>query len=353
VRPPNEHYSAESAWRVAGRIARGRAFIPSDQRGGSDVHTEHQMTRGMLRPFDLAAGRIARIRTIIAATKRAIANVLFERDRAPSSTRLARIAAALIGLVMAGHVVAQAGQPAPIDPELVNRIKDAVVKELRDSGALDRAIDDGVERYVTRQREAAARSEQERANASADKVRPVAMPRDHVRGNPDAPVSLIEYSDFECPFCKGFHETAKQVVEAYGGKVNWVYRHFPLDFHNPAAQREAEAAECVAELKGNDAFWRYADLLFARTRSNGGGVPEADLPTLASSVGVDRARFGECLRGNRKAARVKEDLDEGMAIGITGTPGNILRNNRTGKVIARSGALPLALLRPEIDELLK
>jgi len=263
---------------------------------------------------------------------------------------------ALLALVGMGQAMAQTGGAAQPDPELVQRIRDAVIRELRESGALEREIDQGIERYVTRQREAAARREQQAeqaATAQAAKVRPVSKIRDHIRGNPDAPVSLIEYSDFECPFCKRFHPTAKQIVAMYEGKVNWVYRHFPLDFHNPAAQREAEAAECAAELGGNDAFWRYADLIYERTASNGKGVPEGTLPAMAASIGLDRAKFDACLKSGRTRARVGEDFEEGAAIGINGTPGNILRNNRTGVVATRYGAQPIDRFKQPIEELLR
>jgi len=263
------------------------------------------------------------------------------------------VLAALVALGGAGESVAQAGKGSEPDAALVQRIRDAVIRELRESGALEREIDQGIERYVTRQRAAAAQREESAADTRAAKVRPVSKARDHIRGNPDAPVSLIEYSDFECPFCKRFHDTAKQIVQQYDGKVNWVYRHFPLDFHNPAAQREAEAAECAGELGGNEAFWRYTDLIYARTPSNGKGVPEGELPALAVSIGLDRAKFSECLRSGRTSARVREDLEEGIAIGINGTPGNILRNNRTGVVATRHGAQPIERFKPAIDELLR
>jgi len=259
----------------------------------------------------------------------------------------------LVALAGAGRAFAQAGGKAQADAELVNRVKEQVIQELRQSGALEREIDRGIERYIARQRAAAAEREEQTASTRTAKVRPVSKVRDHIRGNPDAPVSLIEYSDFECPFCKRFHDIAKQIVDAYGGKVNWVYRHFPLDFHNPAAQREAEAAECAAELGGNDAFWRYTDLVYVRTPSNGKGVPEGELPAMAGSIGLDRAKFDACLKSGRKAARVKEDLEEGIAIGITGTPGNILRNNKTGAVIPRIGAQPIERFKGAIDELLR
>jgi protein-disulfide isomerase len=225
-----------------------------------------------------------------------------------------------------------------------------------DEAELAKKIDAGIERYVQKQREARekTRSEQARlAAAKAKNVRRVSKSRDHIRGNPDAKVSLIEYSDFECPFCKRFHPTAKKLVETYGGKVNWVYRHFPLAFHNPGAQKEAEASECAAELGGNDAFWKYADLIYQRTHSNGKGFPLTGLVPLAKEIGLDGKKFQACLDSGKMAARVAEDSNEGVRIGITGTPGNVLLNNETGAVALKPGAFPLEVMKGEIDHLLK
>lgn len=248
---------------------------------------------------------------------------------------------------------AEAAERRAPDAALVERVTEAVIAELRDSGELDRADGGGTSHYVQRQRTEFALRMQRVSHGSMGVMRPVSKGRDHVLGNPDAEVSLIEYSDFECPFCKRFHQIAKQVVQAYGGKVNWVYRHFPLPFHNPAAQREAEAAECAAELGGNDAFWRYADLIYARTPSNGKGVPEGQLPEMAASIALDKAKFAECLRSGRKAERVAEDYVGGLAIGISGTPSNVLRNNRTGATVLRQGALPFEQIKATIDQLLR
>src|SRR5204863_994561 len=101
---------------------------------------------------------------------------------------------------------------------------------------------------------------------------------DHVYGNPNARFTLIEYSDFECPYCKTVHLTLKKLIDDSGGDVNWVYRHFPLEFHNPGAQRQAEASECIAELSGNDSFWKFANAIYARTRAGGKGFPLDNLP---------------------------------------------------------------------------
>jgi protein-disulfide isomerase len=184
-------------------------------------------------------------------------------------------------------------------------------------------------------------------------VRRVSAERDHIYGNPDASVSLIEYSDFECPFCKRFHPTAKKIVEAYDGEVNWVYRHFPLAFHNPGAQKQAEASECAAALGGNDAFWRYTDLIYKRTRSNGKGFPISKLVPLAKEIGLEEAEFRQCLDEGRFAERVKEDIEEGSRVGITGTPGTILLHNTTGEVIPQPGAAPFNTFKQLIDQLLE
>ena len=133
-----------------------------------------------------------------------------------------------------------------------------------DEAYLDKRIDAGIDRYIQNQVEKRRQNQAGQPSSTAQnakKVRPVTSSRDHIYGNPAAIVSLIEYSEFECPFCKRFHPTPSKVVEKYQGKVNWVFRHFPLDIHNPAAQKEAEAAECAGELGGDEAFYKYADLL--------------------------------------------------------------------------------------------
>jgi protein-disulfide isomerase len=251
---------------------------------------------------------------------------------------------------------AQQGGATPDEQKLVEKIKEAVMKELRESDFLSQQIELGIQNYIKKQQQAqvAARAEEQRqANEQAKKVRRVSAPRDHVYGNPNARVSLIEYSDFECPFCKRFHATAKEIVDAYGGKVNWVYRHFPLAMHNPGAQKEAEASECVAQLGGNDAFWKFADAIYARTKSNGNGFPLDQLVPLGKEIGLDEKQLKECIDAAKYASRVQEDLNEGIQIGITGTPANFLLRNDTGEVILKVGAQPSDAIKPDIDKLLE
>lgn len=92
-------------------------------------------------------------------------------------------------------------------------------------------------------------------------VDPVAA-SDYVRGNRNARIAMIEYSDLQCPFCKQFHPTAQRLVDEYKGQVLWVYRHFPLDQLHPVARKAAEGSECVAEFAGEDGFWKYVDAVF-------------------------------------------------------------------------------------------
>ncbi len=244
---------------------------------------------------------------------------------------------------------AQTAQRGAADPALVDRVKDAVIKELRESGALDRAVDAGVGRYVERQRAEAAQRERRETDTRAATLRPVSKDRDHIRGNPAAPVTLVEYSDFECPFCKRFHSTAKQLVDESNGQVKWVYRHFPLDeLHPVKARKEAAAAECAAELGGNEAFWKFADRFYELTPSNNRTDIDRVLPQIAREIDLDTAKFASCLASGRHDRRVEEDLQNAYTTGARGTPWSIIVS-KSGKMYPLSGAQPYAVAKQLVE----
>ncbi len=173
---------------------------------------------------------------------------------------------------------------------------------------------------------------------------------DHVFGDKGAKVTIVEYSDIECPYCKRFHPTVAKVVEDYKGRVNWVFRHFPLNFHQNA-QKEAEATECAAEAGGNDAFWKYLNTLFERTASGGTGFALDALVPLAKELGLDEKKFKECLDSGKYADKVNQDLSDGQAAGIQGTPGGFVMS-KDGKSSVIEGAIPAEQLKAQIDALL-
>jgi protein-disulfide isomerase len=236
--------------------------------------------------------------------------------------------------------------------ELEALIDERVEARLRDIGLsddmLDTRIEQGIVTFIAKQRQAQEQAPQNKAQ----QVRPVSLDDDHIYGDPQAPVSLIEYSDYECPFCKRFHPVARKLVDDNPGQVNWVYRHFPLGFHNPGAQKQAEGAECAAELGGNQAFWKFTDLIYARTKSNGKGFPVAQLVPLASEVGLDEKAFSRCLDSGRFTAKVQQQYADGVAAGVTGTPGNILRHKDSGRSIAVHGAQPYARVEAALKQLI-
>lgn len=175
---------------------------------------------------------------------------------------------------------------------------------------------------------------------------------DHVRGERNARILLIEYSDLECPFCKRFHPTAQQIVDEYKGQVAWLYRHFPLDQIHSKARKEAEATECANELGGNEGFWKYTDKLFEVTPANNGLDP-AELPKIAVQAGLDEVKFNTCLESGKYKDHVEADYQSGVKAGINGTPGNILLDTKTGKTKLIPGALPFEQFKTEIDVMLK
>lgn len=171
---------------------------------------------------------------------------------------------------------------------------------------------------------------------------------DHIRGNKDAQVIIVEYSDTECPFCKVFHSTMQQVMKEYGSKVAWVYRHFPLDAIHSKARIEAVATECANELGGNDAFWKFTDRWFELTPSNNQTDIQTILPQIAREIGLNGEQFATCLTSGKYDDHVQKDLDNAIATGGTGTPWSIVVT-KNGKKYALSGAQPYATVKQIID----
>lgn len=217
---------------------------------------------------------------------------------------------------------------------------DQRLQSFMESELFQAKINEGIIRFIQAQNALQEQAARESEQTGTLQLLPVDPARDHIRGNAEAAFTLLEYSDFECPFCKRFHETAKAFL-AKNDDVNWVYRHFPLDFHNPGAQQQAEAAECVAQLGGNDAFWEITDFIYDVTRSNGNGFPLSALPDAAKAAGVDVVAFQKCLATGAQRDRVLQDLANGQQSGVTGTPGNFLIHNVSGTVVVITGAQPL------------
>lgn len=181
--------------------------------------------------------------------------------------------------------------------------------------------------------------------------RPVDEKTDHIRGSQNAKVTLIEYSDLECPFCKKFHPTMQQLLSEYPNDVRWVYRHFPLDAIHSKARKEAEATECAGELGGNDKFWVYMDRLFEVTPSNNGLDP-AELPKIAETVGLNRTQFESCLNSGKYAKHIQDDLDDAQAAGGQGTPYTVVLA-ASGEKFPLSGAQPYSAVKQLVEQALK
>lgn len=156
------------------------------------------------------------------------------------------------------------------------------------------------------------------------------------RGPVDAPIVVVEYSDFECPYCVRAQPSIAQVLEAYGDRVRHVYRDFPLAMHE-YANIAAQAAQCAAE---QEQFWAYHDVLFANARE----LRPEDLHSYAAEIGLNADQFSQCLQSGRHAEGVMADMASGQAHGVSGTPAFFIN----GRLI--SGAQPFAAFQQIIDQ---
>ena len=157
----------------------------------------------------------------------------------------------------------------------------------------------------------------------------------HIRGNKNAPVKLVEYSDFQCPFCGRHYPTLKKILADYGDKVSLEYKHFPLGFH-PNAKPAAEASECAAE---QNKFWEFHDKIF----ENQDQLSPTQLTAWAKEIGLNMTKFNQCVETHKYAAKVDAEEKEGQAKGVNGTPATFIN----GKLV--SGAQPYEALKQVID----
>lgn len=176
---------------------------------------------------------------------------------------------------------------------------------------------------------------------AVDNLEPINQ-EDHIRGNPDAQIALIEYSDLECSYCADFHQTAQQLLEEYDDQIMWVYRHYPLKQIHPNATQLAIGSECAARQGGDDAFWAFIDYVFENKST--------DAQEVAQALGLNTGQFSICLDDDSLAQKVQDQLEAGTAAGVTGTPGNIMLNTQTDDAILVPGARPVDQFKTIIDE---
>ena len=157
------------------------------------------------------------------------------------------------------------------------------------------------------------------------------------RGPANSPVTIVEFSDFECPFCKRAHPTLMQLLEKYAGKVRLVYHDFPLESIHPQARRAAEAARCAND---QGKFWDYYDTLFTESPK----LAPDDLKHYAAQVGIDVKKFDDCLSGGMHKTALQKDIDEGTRLGVSGTPAFFIN----GRPL--TGAQPVEAFARIIDE---
>lgn len=179
---------------------------------------------------------------------------------------------------------------------------------------------------------------------------------DPILGNKEtATVAIVEFSDYECPFCKRFaDETLSQIKENYinAGKVVLVFRDLPLDFHNPAAEKEAIAAECAREQGGDRKYFEYHDKIFKTTAGNGLGIDINRLSELAEELALNGNKLKTCLEDERFKEEVKKDAADAAEAGIFGTPGFVIgKLDKDGNVegVIVEGAQPYSNFKEVID----
>ncbi|MCA9360372.1 thioredoxin domain-containing protein [Candidatus Nomurabacteria bacterium] len=174
---------------------------------------------------------------------------------------------------------------------------------------------------------------------------------DYIYGNPNAPILMIEYSDYECPFCKQYHTTMNQIMDEYGisGKIAWVYRQFPLTQLHPNAAKISEAGLCVGNIGGNEAFWKFTNRIFEERDINA-PTNVTRLPQYAIDAGVSQNDYIKCMNDERMKEAVLASAEDAFKIGARGTPYTVLVVGGQQAII--NGAQPYNVVREIVQSLI-
>ncbi|MCA9357488.1 thioredoxin domain-containing protein [Candidatus Nomurabacteria bacterium] len=174
--------------------------------------------------------------------------------------------------------------------------------------------------------------------------------KDYIKGNPNAPILMVEYSDYDCPFCKSYHETMHQIMDEYGvdGRLAWVYRQYPLAELHPNSPKISEAALCVGDIGGNDAFWKFTDIIFDK-RDIKEQTNVTKLPQYAEEAGVSKEEYLSCVKSGRVQEKLTVNLKDGFNSGARGTPYTVLIVGNQQAVI--SGAQPYDTVKGIVQNL--
>jgi protein-disulfide isomerase len=353
--------------RFVGRI--GGANYPIDLEYTPDVHTNPFTTRLLTAIFFLSVAVGSAQNAGSAKSKQPIATVegqtIYDDDLIPSvQTQLLRLRSqeyeikkkALDNLIEQRLLEAAARKKGIASGKLLEQEIDAKVPEPTDAelqayylgqkDRLNRPLDEVKDQLRLGLRQ--ARIEQARQNylkalprggvvvlLTPPKVQ-VAYDAARVRGNPKAPVMIIEFADFQCPFCRRVEPTLKDLSAKYGEKVSLAYRDFPLSQIHSQAEQAAEASRCAGE---QGEFWQYHDQLFGASN-----LQRAMLLDYAHTLKLDEKQFDSCLASEKYKTEIERDTHEGTQAGVTGTPGFFING------VALSGAQPLESFVRVIDE---
>jgi protein-disulfide isomerase len=175
---------------------------------------------------------------------------------------------------------------------------------------------------------------------------PAPSASDHIIGSPTAPIVLVEYSDFQCPYCQVIYPSLKRIVGESNGDVAWAMREFPLYQIHPQAVPAANAAECIAEQLGSAGYFKYADAVF----NNQASLNAAYSASLAKQFGADTTKYNTCISNSTYLSKIQQETADAENSGGNGTPFTVIVNTKTGKQYPVSGALPYAQLVSVINQ---